>query len=106
MTDLYAAPEAAQRVVKPALDYWALGMMLVEMLNGRHPFGDLPEGAIWKILSSIDPIDLKVLRSMTIGRCCAAACLPEVTNIVGVTIRLVAGSVVIEGFLFMPIGQP
>jgi serine/threonine protein kinase len=37
-TDLYAPPEGfAGQVVAQAWDYWSLGMMLVELLTGRHP---------------------------------------------------------------------
>jgi hypothetical protein len=37
MTVAYAAPEA-QREVSPANDWWSVGMIVVELLNGIHPF--------------------------------------------------------------------
>jgi tRNA A-37 threonylcarbamoyl transferase component Bud32 len=37
-TSAYAAPEAASGAISHALDWWALGMLAVELLTGLHPF--------------------------------------------------------------------
>ena len=42
----YAAPEALQGTVSKASDWWAVGVMLVELLTGRHPYAGLDEHAI------------------------------------------------------------
>jgi serine/threonine protein kinase len=52
----YGAPEAGSNWVGKATDYWALGMMMVEALTGRHPFEGLSEAVIahWLVTRPID----------------------------------------------------
>jgi len=52
----YSAPEAGSNWVGRPTDYWALGMMLVEALTGRHPFDGLSEAVIahWLVTKPID----------------------------------------------------
>jgi len=52
----YSAPEAGSNWVGRPTDYWALGMMLVEALTGRHPFDGLSETVIahWLVTKPID----------------------------------------------------
>ena len=45
-TLLYAAPEALSGVLDAKADYWALGMMLLEMATGAHPFRGLSDAVI------------------------------------------------------------
>lgn len=45
-TLLYAAPEALSGVLDAKADYWALGMLLLEMATGAHPFQGLSEAVI------------------------------------------------------------
>ncbi|MDR1994667.1 protein kinase [Azonexus sp.] len=45
-TLMYAAPEALSGVLDAKADYWALGMMLLEMSTGAHPFRGLSDAVI------------------------------------------------------------
>ncbi len=45
-TARYAAPEAMTGILDTAADYWSLGMILVELLAGAHPFADLSDAVI------------------------------------------------------------
>jgi serine/threonine protein kinase len=50
-TPMYWAPEAFSRVIGRASDWWGLGMMLLEMLAGEHPFEGLSGSEIIKKLT-------------------------------------------------------
>ena len=56
MTLRYATPQAIGigkvAIERTTADYWALGMMLVEMLQGEHPYDGLNDGVISERLSS------------------------------------------------------
>lgn len=45
-TARYAAPEAMTGVLDAAADYWSLGMILVELLTGAHPFIGLSDAVV------------------------------------------------------------
>ena len=54
-TAKYAPPESAGRTVMiehTTWDYWSLGMMLLEMLQGAHPYDGLSEAVIQNRLST------------------------------------------------------
>ena len=56
-TALYAPPEAITGVIEhTTFDYWSLGMMLVEMLLGRHPYAGCSDHAIGHQLTT-QPVD-------------------------------------------------
>jgi serine/threonine protein kinase len=52
----YGAPEAAAGVVSSATDYWALGLIVLEALTGKHPFDGLSDLVIFQqmLTSTID----------------------------------------------------
>jgi hypothetical protein len=52
----YSAPEAGSNWVGKPTDYWALGMILLEALGGRHPFEGLSDHVVahWLVTRPID----------------------------------------------------
>jgi hypothetical protein len=71
-TARYAAPEALTGVLDAAADYWSLGMIMVEMLAGEHPFTGLSEPVISHRLTTgsidvdtlVDPAWRKLCRGL------------------------------------------
>ncbi|MDR1651470.1 MAG: protein kinase [Synergistaceae bacterium] len=45
-TPMYWAPEAFSRAVGRPCDWWAFGMMLLELLAGKHPFAGMSDSQI------------------------------------------------------------
>jgi serine/threonine protein kinase len=52
---LYASPELLTGIAGPEADYWALGMILLELLDGKHPFRDLDDRSAADIISTKGP---------------------------------------------------
>jgi serine/threonine protein kinase len=48
----YSAPETFCGCITSAADYWSLGIMLFELLTGKHPFAKLPDNEIEKLLTN------------------------------------------------------
>jgi hypothetical protein len=71
-TARYAAPEALTGVLDASADYWSLGMILVEMLAGAHPFAGLSDPVISHRLATgnidvdtlVDPAWRKLCRGL------------------------------------------
>jgi tRNA A-37 threonylcarbamoyl transferase component Bud32 len=56
----YAPPEAMTGILTVKADYWSLGMIILEMYTGRHPFAGLSEAVINHLLIT-RPIDLTAI---------------------------------------------
>jgi serine/threonine protein kinase len=45
-SDLYRSPESLSGVIQPKSDFWSLGMVMLEILSGAHPFAGLQQQVI------------------------------------------------------------
>ena len=66
-TLLYAPPEALSGVLDAKADYWALGMMLLEMALGAHPFEGLSEAVILHHLTT-RAVDVSGVSDVRLGQ--------------------------------------
>lgn len=57
-TILYSSPESMTGVISRAVDYWAMGIIALEMLTGTHPFAGVDERAAmyWLATRPVDGI--------------------------------------------------
>ena len=65
----YGAPETLSGVLDRATDYWSLGMILVELLTGRHPFDGLSDAVITHRLIT-SGVDLSAITERDWGALC------------------------------------
>lgn len=56
----YASPESLSGVIDAKADYWALGMIMLELALGQHPFAGLSEAVILHYLTTRE-IDLSAI---------------------------------------------
>lgn len=67
----YAAPEALSGVLDAKADYWAMGVLLLEMATGAHPFHGLSEAVILHHLTTrsmdVSAVPDKRLRQLLLG---------------------------------------
>lgn len=70
-TLMYAPPESLSGVIDAKADYWSLGMMVLEMATGRHPYQGLSEAVILHHLTTraieLDAVDDARLRLLLRG---------------------------------------
>src|SRR5262249_45046583 len=60
-TAAYCAPEALTGVVAKASDWWSVGVIVIELLTGRHPLADLSEQVInFQLVSKGIPIPTEI----------------------------------------------
>lgn len=56
-TTAYAAPEVFAELISPAGDWWSLGMLVLELASGAHPFAGMSErNAMLQIMTRAVPI--------------------------------------------------
>lgn len=53
---LYASPELLTGIAGQEADYWAFGMILLELLEGKHPFVELDDRSIADIISTMGSV--------------------------------------------------
>jgi len=69
-TVYYTAPEVLLAQSRsPAADWWALGMLSVELASGRHPYRDMADEDVRKQLVS-SPVDLSAVRDQRLQLLC------------------------------------
>ena len=68
-TARYSAPEAMTGVLDAAADYWSLGMIMVEALQGRHPFAGLSDAVIAHRLT-VGAVDTSAVRDRSWQKLC------------------------------------
>ncbi|WP_295750449.1 protein kinase [Undibacterium sp.] len=57
----YASPESLSGVIDAKADFWALGMIMLELASGRHPFSGLSEAVILHQLTTRE-IEINVVQ--------------------------------------------
>jgi hypothetical protein len=68
-TASYSAPEAMTGVLDAAADYWSLGIILLELLQGRHPFAGLSDAVIAHRLA-VGEVELDGVRDRSWQKLC------------------------------------
>lgn len=67
----YASPESLSGVIDGKADYWALGIIMLEASQGRHPFAELSEAVILHHLTTrsidLDGVADRTLRKLLRG---------------------------------------
>lgn len=75
----YGAPETLSGVIDRAADWWSLGMILVELFTGRHPFDGLSDAVVTHRLV-IGSIDLAEVTDPDWRKLCAGLLLRDPRN--------------------------
>ncbi|MDR2688996.1 MAG: serine/threonine protein kinase [Azoarcus sp.] len=72
----YAAPEALTGVLDAKADWWSVGMMLLEIAAGQHPFAGISEQVINHHLAT-RPIEISGVADADIARLCRGLLLRD-----------------------------
>jgi serine/threonine protein kinase len=72
----YAAPEALTGVLDSKADWWSIGMMLLELSSGKHPFDNLSEQVVNHHLAT-RPIEISGVADEDIARLCRGLLLRD-----------------------------
>jgi eukaryotic-like serine/threonine-protein kinase len=77
-TPTYAAPESWAGHVSRALDWWALGMMVLELATGRQPFTGLDVLMVQKAVTT-KPVPVDAVTDPRLNRLCAGLLVSDET---------------------------
>ncbi|GAB3430851.1 serine/threonine-protein kinase [Actinophytocola sediminis] len=77
-TPVYAAPESWSGHVSPALDWWALGMMALELATGQQPFAGLDVLMVQKTVTT-RPVPVDAVTDARLHRLCAGLLVADET---------------------------
>jgi serine/threonine protein kinase len=78
-TAAYAAPETGVGHVSPALDWWSLGVMVLELATGQQPFRGLDDLMIQKLVTT-KPVPVDAITDPRLNRLCAGLLVSEETK--------------------------
>jgi len=74
----YAAPEWSFAALQsPAADWWALGMTIIELACGRHPFADVSDESIYHHFVTGRPVDLSGMTDPRVRMLCEGLVEPD-----------------------------
>ncbi len=69
-TPAYSAPETGVGHVSPALDWWSLGIVVLELVTGQQPFHGLDDLMIQKFVTT-KPVPVDAITDPRLNRLCA-----------------------------------
>ncbi|WP_103350735.1 serine/threonine-protein kinase [Amycolatopsis sp. CA-128772] len=78
-TAAYAAPEAWTGHVSPALDWWSLGIVVLELVTGQQPFHGLDDLVIHKFVAT-KPVPVDAIADARLNRLCAGLLVSDDTK--------------------------
>jgi serine/threonine protein kinase len=78
-TAAYAAPETGVGHVSPALDWWSLGIVVLELATGQQPFRGLDDLMIQKFVST-KPVPVDAVTDPRLNRLCAGLLVSDETK--------------------------